>query len=155
MDDCLFFRKHRHREAMSLLQMKSFQNKIQVISQSGQARLCCSNKHPLNLSNLNNISGLFLSFTAGPSVGWQGHQITASSPQLGQLAGRDAMTYQLFKQMGSLGYSFCVFQECQRWNSHRGLVETNPTSIHEDTGSIPGPQRAKDLVWLWRRLASY
>ena len=24
------------------------------------------------------------------------------------------------------------------WGSHRGAVETNPTSIHEDAGSIPG-----------------
>ena len=26
----------------------------------------------------------------------------------------------------------------KKWSSHRGAVEMNLTSIHEDTGSIPG-----------------
>ena len=35
------------------------------------------------------------------------------------------------------------------WSSHYGLVETNLTSIHEDTGSIPGlSQWVKDLALL-------
>ena len=35
----------------------------------------------------------------------------------------------------------CYFslQENKTWSSHCGLVVTNPTNIHEDTGSIPGP----------------
>ena len=37
-----------------------------------------------------------------------------------------------------------------RESSHCGSAETNPTSIHKDEGSLPGPaQRVKDLVLLW------
>ena len=58
-------------------------------------------------------------------------------------------------------------------SSHCGAVETNPTSIHEDSGSIPGldqwvggssvamscgegHRHSSDLVllWLWPRLAA-
>ena len=35
------------------------------------------------------------------------------------------------------------------WSSHRGSVEMNPTSIHEDEGSIPDlAQWIKDLALL-------
>ena len=59
------------------------------------------------------------------------------------------------------------------WSSHCGTMETNPTSIHEDAGLIPGlPQRVKypsiavscgvghkcgsdsALLWLWHRPAA-
>ena len=59
----------------------------------------------------------------------------------------------------------------QKRRSHCGAVETNPTGIHEDAGSVPGlVQRIKglallkslgvghrcgwDLVWLWCRPAA-
>ena len=42
-------------------------------------------------------------------------------------------------------------------SSHHGSAVTNPTSIHEDSGLIPGlTQLVKDpaLLWLWCRLAA-
>ena len=42
-------------------------------------------------------------------------------------------------------------------SSHRGSVEMNPTSIHEDVASIPGPAQCVKypvLLWLWFRPAA-
>ena len=43
-----------------------------------------------------------------------------------------------------LGLNTLIF--IKYWSSHRGSVEMNLTSIHEDAGSTPG---VKDLAWLW------
>ena len=39
-------------------------------------------------------------------------------------------------------------------SSHCGTAETNPTSIHEDVGSIPRRGSHLALLWLWHRLAA-
>ena len=57
------------------------------------------------------------------------------------LAGRDS-------HLVPCTYTFVEF-EIKRllWSSHRGSVGSNLTSIHEDTGSIPGlAQWIKDLA---------
>ena len=43
-----------------------------------------------------------------------------------------------------------VFKNSNDWSSHCGSVLTNPTSIHEDESSIPGPaQWVKDPLLPW------
>ena len=54
-------------------------------------------------------------------------------------------------------HNLIIFKKAFLGSSHGGSVETNLTSIHEDSGSIPGlAQWVKDLelLWLWRRLAT-
>ena len=44
----------------------------------------------------------------------------------------------------------CCCQKSGLWSSHYGSAITNPTSIHEDVGSIPGlAQWVKDLALPW------
>ena len=48
-------------------------------------------------------------------------------------------------------------KKIQFWIFHCGTAETNPTSVHEDSGLIPGlAQWAGDLalLWLWHRPAT-
>ena len=42
-----------------------------------------------------------------------------------------------------------LVRNAESWSFHRGSMVTNPTSIHEDAGSIPGLDHwVKDLVLL-------
>ena len=57
--------------------------------------------------------------------------------------------YQLCSGKGSWDLRKCLIKNLVYGSSHRGLVVTNLTSIHEDVGSIPGlAQWVKDLELL-------
>ena len=56
-----------------------------------------------------------------------------------------------------LSFILFISKRIKTWSSHCGAGETNPTSIHEDVGSIPGlTQWVKDpaLLWLWCKPAA-
>ena len=72
--------------------------------------------------------------------------------------------YRVSKQKSNVPYTLVInkhwtmaFKIMPFRSSRRGSVVTNPTGIHEDSGSIPGPtQWVKDpaLLWLWCRLTA-
>ena len=55
------------------------------------------------------------------------------------------------------GELLCIPQDQSSQSSRCGSAVTNPTSVHDDAGLIPGlAQWVEDLVllWLWYRLAA-
>ena len=61
----------------------------------------------------------------------------------------------IYKERNYSIFIFVYLNKAQFWSSHRGSVEMNPTRIHKDAGSIPGPTQLRLRIWrcheLWCR----
>ena len=63
-------------------------------------------------------------------------------------ADRDSHTNPERKRQIPYDFTYMWHLKYATWSSYCSSMKTNPTSIHENTGSIPGPtQKVRDLVF--------